>query len=101
MIERQSVLSVIYEAIEELNQQLPLERRLACSPDTALFGDAGHLNSLNLVNLIVGVEQIVEETFNVGISLMDESADATVDNPFEDVETFSEFVRECISKNVT
>ena len=53
------VLQAIYNAINELDQELqaPLEK----SPQTILFGKGSQLDSLGLVRLIVMTEQQVED----------------------------------------
>ena len=51
------VLELIYEAIDEVNLQLPPGRGMAKSPATVLFGKAAQLDSLGLVNLVDVTEQ--------------------------------------------
>jgi acyl carrier protein len=71
--DRDDVLNLVYEAIAEL--QLPKERRIEPSRDSALFGDGGYLDSLLLSNLLVVTEQKLEERFGLRIDL-------TQDDPF-------------------
>ncbi|HUA15088.1 MAG TPA: hypothetical protein VMG31_07310 [Verrucomicrobiae bacterium] len=63
------VLPVIYKALGELNQQRPKNQRLQASPDCVFVGENGRLNSLELANLIVLMEQLVHETFGAEIDL--------------------------------
>jgi acyl carrier protein len=87
------VLQVVYRAIDEINPGLPPERRLKKSADTALFGHAGALDSLGLVNLIVAVEQAVEDELGASVTLADEKAMSQSASPFRTVGTLAEYVR--------
>ncbi len=66
---KQRVQHVLYAAIDELNESLPVEGRVAKSPATVLFGEASALDSLALVNLIVSIEQKLLETFAASLGL--------------------------------
>jgi|ERR1700722_308628 len=63
------VLPVVYKALDELNQQRARNQRLQASPDCVIFGDGGNLNSLELSNFIVLMEQLVQEKFGAEIDL--------------------------------
>lgn len=89
----EEVLQIVYRAIDELNPQLPPERRLEKSPETALFGRAGRLDSLGLVNLIVAVEQAAEDELAVSVVLADEKAMSQRTSPFRTVGALAAYVR--------
>src|SRR5262245_36424414 len=87
------VLQVVYQALDEINPQLPADRRLKKSPDTALFGHAGSLDSLGLVNLIVAVEQAVEDELGASLTLADEKAMSQSSSPFRTIGTLAAYVQ--------
>jgi acyl carrier protein len=89
----EEVLGIVYRAIDELNPQLPPERRLEKSPETVVFGRAGRLDSLGLVNLIVAIEQAVEDEFAVSVALADEKAMSQRSSPFRTVGVLAAYVR--------
>jgi len=89
----EDVLRIVYRAIDELNPQLPPERRLEKSPETALFGRTGRLDSLGLVNLIVAVEQAAEDELAVSVVLADEKAMSQRTSPFRTVGALAAYVR--------
>ena len=93
------VLEIVYRAIDEINPGLPGERRLKKAPETALFGRAGALDSLGLVNLIVAVEQAVEDELGVSVALADEKAMSQSASPFRTVGTLAEYVRRQIAEH--
>ena len=88
----EQVLQVVYRAIDEINPGLPAERRLKKSASTALFGHAGALDSLGLVNLIVAVEQAVEDELGASVTLADEKAMSQSASPFRTVGTLAAYV---------
>ena len=88
----EQVLQVVYRAIDEINPGLPAERRLKKSAGTALFGHAGALDSLGLVNLIVAVEQAVEDELGASVTLADEKAMSQSASPFRTVGTLAAYV---------
>lgn len=88
----EKVRQIIGAVIDDINQQLPSDQRLGKNGDAALFGDGGKLDSLGLVNLIVGVEEGVEEEFGTTVNLADEQLMAAQDSPFRTVGALVEYV---------
>src|SRR5207245_11672770 len=71
MTRQERIICAVYLAVDDLNGQLPRSHRLAKSLDTPLLGAGATLDSLGLVNLIAAVQQRVEETFAVRLTLAD------------------------------
>lgn len=65
------VRDAIFRALDELNAQLPPDRRLSKDEATPLAGPDGHLDSLGVVNLIALIEQIIEQRFGTTVNLID------------------------------
>lgn len=87
MFQNSRVTQAIFQAIDELNEQLPSEKNLNKSEATVLFGQIGGLDSLALANLIVAAEQCIEDEFGVSIILADEKAMSQRNSPFRTVGT--------------
>ena len=66
----EKIIQSIYSAIDEINQQLPVEQRLDKSIDMVLLGSSGRLDSLGIINLIVLTEQEVEKKLGAKIILI-------------------------------
>src|SRR4051812_43776689 len=64
-----NLLELVYSAIDELNQQLPPQKRVAKSEATPLTGSTGALDSLGFLNLIVIVEDKVNAAHGSAIAL--------------------------------
>lgn len=92
MQEKESVVQVIFEAVEEINRQLPERERLPKALDAVLFGSAGKLDSLSLVHLIVAIEQRISEAFGVPVTLADERALSQQASPFRSLGTLADYV---------
>jgi acyl carrier protein len=90
----QRVIDAVYSAVDDLNEILGADERIEKSPDVALIGTDARLDSLGLVNLIVLVEEKVQETFGVGITLVDERAMSQSKSPFRTLGSLTEFVEE-------
>jgi acyl carrier protein len=65
------ITQLIYRAIEEVNQTMPLEQALERSADTVLIGESGKLDSLGFVNLVATLEDKIESLCGRQISLID------------------------------
>ena len=84
--DEEQVRGLVAEAIAELNQQLPPGQRLGQEGESPLYGEGGLLDSLGLVNLIVGVEEKVTAAFGHTPNLADETLLAGPDSPFRTVD---------------
>ena len=82
----------IYETMDKINRQLPVEQKLTKSKETILFGGSSTLDSLGLVNFIISTEQKIEEIFGVCLSLADEKAMSQLSSPFRNVNTLIAYI---------
>ncbi len=83
MQNKERVTKVVFNVIEEINQELPDNQQLEKSRETVLFGRLSELDSLGLVNLIIATEQAIEEEFGVTITIADERAMSQKNSPFK------------------
>ena len=91
MLKKDDILIIIYQAIDELNLQLPSDLRLPAGPEATLTGEKSVLDSLGLINLLVAVEGRLEREHALSISLTD--AFALSDAPaFETVGDMADFI---------
>jgi acyl carrier protein len=86
------VNQLLFEAIEEINVELPPHQKIKADRSTKLFGKKGALDSLTLVKLILASEQKVLETLNIAISLADERAMSQRNSPFRSVESLANYI---------
>ena len=100
MTEREKILNSIYEALNEVNEELPDDQQLEKSPDTVLLGESGKIESIDLVNILVATEENVEEAFGVPVSITDERAVSEKNSPFTTIGTLCDFITNLLKENV-
>jgi len=98
-VDRSRVLALLYAAIDEVNSGLAAEKQLAKSPQEALFGAGGRLDSLGLVNLVVALEQHLFEAFQHEVVIASEAAMSRRNSPFRTVESLAEYTLEVLSSD--
>jgi acyl carrier protein len=89
--EEGAVVAAIYKAIDNLNAQRPAKKRLKKEVSTGLYDDKGDINSIELVTMVVAVEQAVEKSFGVTLTLADK-AFSQKQSPFKTVGALAAFV---------
>ena len=89
---KEKIQQSIFNSIDSLNAQLPNEGHIEKSNNTALFGSGSKLDSLDLINMVVAVEQNIEDEFDVTITLADERAMSQETSPFKTVGTLTDYI---------
>ena len=62
---------IVRRSIEELNDLLPKEKKLALEDSTSLVGEESKLESIDLVNLFVSLEKNLKEKKNFTLTFDD------------------------------
>ncbi len=86
------ILELVYQVMDEMNEQFAGEKTMIKSEDTLLYGKNSSIDSLELINLIVLTEQMFEDKFNTHLVLADERALQMRNNPFENVRSFVNYI---------
>lgn len=97
-IDRSAIRESVLAAIEELNSQLPMHQRVVADEATKLYGKGATLDSLGLVNLIVGIESRLADDFDATITLADERAMSRQQSPFRSVATLIDYALELLAE---
>jgi acyl carrier protein len=84
---------VVAGAIGELNLQLGAAEQLPLHGQAALFGSAGPLDSLGLVQLIAELENRIEAECGHRVNLADDELLGEADGPFAHIEALIAHVR--------
>ncbi len=95
MVTKNEILEIIFNCIEEINQQNGTE--ISKDANTKLFGSESDLDSLGLVSLIVGIEEAINDKYNISISIADEKAMSQRNSPFRSIETLADYLLELIN----
>jgi acyl carrier protein len=97
---KDKIIEAVFRAVDELNQMLPPDKKVAKSLDVELVGNAGVLDSLALVNFIVEAEQQVEETFGVTLNLADQRAMTAEQNPIQSIGALVDYIASLVDLDV-
>jgi acyl carrier protein len=101
MVYNDKIKVLVFQAIDEVNQQLLPEQQVVKSIKTPLLGSSAQLDSMGLVNLIIGLENILVQYFNQEIALVDENAFSLEKSPFQTVGTLIDYVSQLINGSAT
>ncbi len=89
---KKTIEKIIFNSIDEINDQLPEKQQLLKSSKTVLFGKDGKLDSLGLVNLLVIIEQNIDDEFKIMITIADEKAMSQKRSPFRTIDTLVNYI---------
>jgi acyl carrier protein len=92
MYNQKDLENLIISELKEINDRLPVERKFEVNETTPLFGKRSKLDSLGLVNLLVGLEEKISSKYDVSITLTDESVLSPINNPLENPVTFAKHI---------
>lgn len=99
MAELPRIEKAVFEAIDEMNSQLPKGVVIEKSSDAALYGKTGKLESLDFVALIVEVETKIQNEFGVDFMLTDENLLSKEKSPFVTVGSLVEHIQGVLEEN--
>lgn len=99
-IEKQKVIQIILETLNEFCQEYDIELSIIETENTRLFGSDGILDSIGLVSFIVAVEEAIEEKLNISIVLANEKAMSRRTSPFIKVSYLADYIFEMINETI-
>ncbi|HSU41992.1 MAG TPA: hypothetical protein VLJ38_20575 [Polyangiaceae bacterium] len=92
MIARADAYEIILKSLEEVFAQCGMPAPDTVGDETVLVGNDAVLDSLGVVQLIVEVEQRVEETHGVSVTLANDKAMSQRNSPFRTVGVLADHV---------
>jgi acyl carrier protein len=98
-VSAQRVQDIVYQCLDELNEQLAEGHRIEKRRESSLLGDAGGVDSLGFVNFIALLEEKCEVSFHVSLSLSDTVHEAEA-NPFETIGTLVDFITRLLEQTM-
>ena len=94
------VIASIFFAVDDVNKKLPRNEQIEKSKNTILMGASGNLDSLELANLIVSIEQKIEENFGVPLMLLGDAALLENQISFESIGKLAEHITQILKKKI-
>jgi|OpeIllAssembly_1097287.scaffolds.fasta_scaffold47306_2 acyl carrier protein len=95
-ITREKILKMLYESINELNEQLGKDNQLAQSSQTKLLAPGTSLDSLGFVNLVALIEEKCQENFNLNLILSNSIGMPGDGDPFETIGTLANYIEQIL-----
>jgi acyl carrier protein len=92
MIARKDAYEIVIASLNEVFAQTGMPAPEAIGEDTVLVGTDPVLDSLGVVQLIVEVEQRVEQSHNVSVTLANDKAMSARNSPFRTVGVLADHV---------
>jgi acyl carrier protein len=89
---------IVMRCMRDMAERYTLKLDNGLSRDTLLFGDAGLLDSVGLVSLIVAIEQEIENDLGVSIVLADERAMSQKHSPFRSIGALADYAATLLSE---
>jgi acyl carrier protein len=95
---RQEILDIVINQLEELNETLPESDRFDINEKTILFGSNSNIDSLSLVSVIVDLEGVLASDYDFDISLTDDRAMTREISPFDNVASLVDYIEEIVNE---
>ncbi len=99
MNDKNAIRDAVTAAIIDINQTLPSDRQISTTPEAALYGPQGMMDSLTLTLLIVAVEQKIEQNFSQSITLLDYSLGLGENHVFSSIDALGEHIYSLLNSN--
>jgi hypothetical protein len=93
----EAIKSVVQSAIQALNEELPKGERLQATGATRLIGPRGALNSLQIVNLVIHLEEGVAERLGMELELTVNEELFDPDGPLQTVDTLMAYLSRAVA----
>ena len=96
----QKHLQIISSAIQDLNSRKGEdEDEIGLTPDTVLLGTDSAIDSIDLINIIVAIEEKVKMEYGQIIVLVNERSMSSQNHPFRTISSLAVYLGELLSEN--
>ncbi|MBI3317463.1 MAG: hypothetical protein HYZ85_05635 [Candidatus Omnitrophica bacterium] len=94
----EEITAIIFEAINQINRQLDIDKQLVKSEAAVLYGPSGKLDSIGFVMLIVNIEQRLKKKYKKAITLTNEKAMSQKNSPFLSVRSLTLYIQKLLAE---
>jgi hypothetical protein len=92
-----SIEKLIHETIDEINEQVPPDQKLAKRSDAIVVGAGSPWDSLGIINFLVSLEARVAASTGRSLILVDESLLGDPDGPLRTVASIERYIVERVN----
>ncbi|NDV91341.1 hypothetical protein GTH32_09135 [Alteromonas sp. 345S023] len=90
------IRQIVFDALDMINQVRESDRQIPLKQDTSLYGVQGHLDSMDLVGLLIDIEESLQDE-GLDISLSDDRAMSQKNSPFLTVATLVAYISNALT----
>lgn len=98
MTELSLVDNVLQSAATEFNDLCEPGKRIEMNGEFLLFGSESNLDSMDLANFLIGIEEKLSDN-GYEISMLDEKAFSQKNSPFRSISSLTQFIAEKIAES--
>ena len=91
-MQRSEIIELLYEVIDEMNQQFNSQDNLEKKESLELLGEASKLDSLGLINFIIAVEEKYEVRFDLALNLTSEEMMIKENSPLRTLGVLADYI---------
>ncbi len=92
------IFEIVIATINEFNEESDNKIDISNGRESELFGGNSEVDSLELVNLIVEIEENISEKFNKNITITSEKAMSRKTSPFINIGTITDYIEEILNE---
>lgn len=94
-----AIILAVYNAVDEMNTQLPKGVQIGKTLESPLYGKASQLESIDLVSLIMEVEDQIKADLGVSVMIADDRAMSQNNSPFLTIGTLTDYIAELLKED--
>lgn len=95
---KEEILEIVISNVVSLVETLPDDQKFTVDQNTILFGNGSNIDSLSLVSIIVDLESIFIDEYDLEISLTDDKAMMRKKSPFDSIDSLVEYIDELVNE---
>ena len=92
------IFEIVITTINEFNEESDNKIDISNGRESELFGGNSTVDSLELVNLIVEIEENISDKFNKNITITSEKAMSRNTSPFINIGTITDYIEEILNE---
>lgn len=97
-MKKEEILNIVVSTVKDLVDTFPDADRFEVNEQTVLFGQNASIDSLSLVSVVVDLEGIFYNNYNLELSLTDDRAMTRPVSPFSSISALTDYIAELIAE---
>ena len=96
---KEEILEIVISNVNSLVDTLPSDQKFIVDQNTILFGNGSNIDSLSLVSIVVDLESLFSDDYDLEISLTDDKAMMRKKSPFDSIISLVDYIDELVNGN--